>query len=111
MDIHVYRIVQEAVNNAVKHGRAQHVVLSQTEEPDSVSLHIDDDGVGISTQVASGHRMGLRIMRYRASMIGATLEVRRLVEGGTRITCTLPARVASLDGVSHEGNTYDHRHQ
>ncbi len=99
-DIHLYRIAQEAINNAVKHGGAQQIVLSLTGGPDDICLRIDDDGMGITDQAALGHGMGLRHMRYRARMLGARLEVHRLAAGGTRVACTLSAPAAAIQGVA-----------
>jgi two-component system, LuxR family, sensor kinase FixL len=99
--IHLYRIAQEAVNNAVRHGRAKRVAISLNGSPDAVTLAVEDDGVGFpkaapaGTGVRGGHGMGLRTMRHRAHLIGAEFATgasRRL--GGARVTCRLPNAVA-----------------
>lgn len=90
MGIHLYRIAQEAVANAIHHGQAQRVVINLTGEPHSVMLCIDDDGVGIPDPIAEGHGLGIRLMRHRARVIGAALEITHLAQGGTRVTCRLP---------------------
>jgi PAS domain S-box-containing protein len=84
--LHLYRIAQEAVNNAVKHGRATaiHVTLAAVDA--RIELVVEDDGVGIPDDISAGGS-GLRIMRYRAEWIGWTLSVRRREEGGTRVAC------------------------
>ena len=88
--IHLYRIAQEALTNAVKHGRAQRVVLQLTEVPRGLQLLIDDDGVGLPDEVAWTPGMGMRIMHYRARLIGAILELQRRSGGGTQVSCTVP---------------------
>jgi len=87
--IHLYRTVQEAVNNAVQHGKAQHIMITLSVLHGCLTLMVHDDGVGFSAVMAEQHGMGLRIMHHRAHMIGATLEVQRGTLGGTSVICTL----------------------
>jgi PAS domain S-box-containing protein len=84
---HLYRIAQEAVNNAVKHGKAKHIIVSLTPAGDKISLVVTDDGIGFSAESRRGSGMGLHTMKYRASVIGASLEVRSAGKG-TTIACT-----------------------
>ena len=86
---HLYRIVQEAVNNAVQHGQSQHITITLAVLPEGFTLMVHDDGVGFPAVVTTQPGMGLRIMHHRASMIGATLEVQRAAHGGTCVMCTL----------------------
>lgn len=92
--IQLYRIAQEAVNNAVKHARAKNIRIGISEKAGMVELTVADDGVGIRTDKA-GKGMGLDIMRYRAGMINAALEVKPRPEGGTIVACSLDARDGS----------------
>jgi signal transduction histidine kinase len=85
---HLYRIAQEAVTNAVKHSNAKAIVVRLEAADDGLTLTISDDGVGVPPKIPSG--MGLRTMAYRASVIGATFKVERLLARGTRVTCKLP---------------------
>ncbi|MBN8422110.1 MAG: response regulator [Verrucomicrobia bacterium] len=87
---HLYRIAQEAVSNAVKHGHAQHVRISLSATAEALTLAVKDDGCGISTPDPHQQGMGLRIMHYRAGMIGAALRIEKQPSGGTRVSCTLP---------------------
>lgn len=87
---HLFRIAQESVTNAAKHGRAAHIDLGLHARSGRLRLVITDDGCGIPPEHARNAGLGLRIMRYRADMIGGTLEIRRRPEGGTQVTCTLP---------------------
>ena len=94
--IHLYRMVQESVNNAVQHGKAQHITITLAVLHGCLTLTVHDDGMGFSTVLADQHGMGLRIMHHRARMIGATLEIQRGPQGGTSVICTLanPALVS-----------------
>ena len=84
---HLFRIAQEAVNNAIKHGQARQVIISLASNHESTVLTIDDDGVGLAPPPDRGKGMGLHIMSYRAKIIGATLSVKPRAEGGTVVTC------------------------
>lgn len=83
---HLYRIVQEAVNNAVKHGKARHIAVKLCATLGKMQLSINDDGLGFSPGTTDkGAGMGLQIMRYRANMIGAVLEIESAAGHGTKI--------------------------
>lgn len=88
----VYRIAQEAVRNAVRHGRATHVQVRLTDDADGVSLSVTDDGCGMPTGAATGSGMGVEVMRYRAGLIGGQLAIERRSEGGTRVRCRFRPR-------------------
>jgi len=87
--IHMYRIAQEAINNAVKHGNPQNITVSLKANGDRVALHVHDDGTGIDPEVESESGSGLRIMQYRARVIGATLDIKSNPDEGTLVICTL----------------------
>jgi len=84
---HLYRIAQEAITNAVKHGRATRVVIGLSDADDCFELKVVDDGRGFARSMASMAGMGMRIMKYRAAMLGATLQVRSAPGQGTTVTC------------------------
>jgi nitrate/nitrite-specific signal transduction histidine kinase len=84
----LYRIAQEAVTNSVKHAQAKAVTIRLAGATGLTRLQIADDGVGIRCPEAT-NGSGLRIMRYRAASIGASLAVERGASGGTVVTCTL----------------------
>jgi PAS domain S-box-containing protein len=93
---HLYRIAQEAITNAVKHGGAKRVVIRLKEaKDDAFELKINDDGRGFAPAEAATSGMGLRIMKYRAAMIGATLEVHSAAGRGTTVTCTFGKHLCS----------------
>jgi signal transduction histidine kinase len=85
----LYRIVQEALHNAVEHGRASKVQIDLAVDSDEMVLTVRDDGKGFDGTVAS-NGMGLRIMRYRAQCIGGSCEVQSNGAQGTIVTCRVP---------------------
>jgi signal transduction histidine kinase len=87
---HLYRIAQEATNNAVKHGHAANIVLSLEADDEGVLLQIKDDGVGFVYPVPANIGLGLRIMEKRAKLIGARFGVESRPARGTIILCHLP---------------------
>lgn len=90
---HLFYIVQEAVNNAIRHGKARNIVIQLLETNGCILLSIDDDGCGMA-QDHKSDGMGLRIMGFRAKMINATLDVRSGRGEGTLVQVVLDATVA-----------------
>jgi signal transduction histidine kinase len=84
---HLYRIAQEAVNNAVRHGRPRHIRIGLSSANGGVCLRIEDDGRGLPAPAKAGGGLGLSIMKYRASVIGATMAIGPRRGGGTVVTC------------------------
>ena len=91
---HLFRIAQEAVNNAVKHGRAKHIIISLSFRNDQTVLTIEDDGAGLAPPPDRGNGMGLHIMSYRAKMIGASLSVEARPGNGTVVNCAFQKTAA-----------------
>ncbi|HXA37044.1 MAG TPA: PAS domain-containing protein [Steroidobacteraceae bacterium] len=87
---HLYLIVQEAINNAVRHGRARSIAVALRTNEMLVSLSITDDGVGIAEDPGRGAGMGIKLMQYRCAVIGGVMRIRRLPGGGTRIHSVCP---------------------
>jgi len=85
---HLYRIAQEAVNNALKHSRARLITVRLVQEARQLLLVVGDDGVGLPAARHAG--VGLGLMRHRANVIGATLAVASGPGPGVTITCLLP---------------------
>jgi two-component system sensor kinase FixL len=98
--IHLFRITQEAVNNAVRHARPRRIEIGLQRERSDLVLTISDDGSGMPQQPPSGRGMGLHVMRYRADMIGGSIRFKRGPRGGTIVTCLVPSRILkrSTDG-------------
>jgi len=88
--IHLYRIAQEAVSNAIKHGKAGRIEINLTASAIAAVLAVTDNGVGLPRKPRRRTGMGLQIMRYRAEVIGGTLSAVPLPGGGTRVVCTVP---------------------
>lgn len=89
--IHLYRIVQEALQNAIKHGSPKCVVINLTKTGRAIRLTVTDDGRGLPKDFRNRSGMGLKIMDYRSKTIGAVLEMRGPDNGGTLLSCSLPA--------------------
>ena len=88
--IHLYRIAQEAVGNAIRHGQAPHIRIQLEAHEDGASLRIVDDGVGLSDPLPKKGGIGLQIMAHRAKVIGAQFHVRSKPHEFMEITCFLP---------------------
>lgn len=86
--LHLYRIAQEAFSNAIRHAGATRVTVSLEEGEESVRLRVADDGAGLPAPADASAGLGLRIMLYRAQLIGAKLELRRPAAGGTAVIVT-----------------------
>jgi PAS domain S-box-containing protein len=87
---HLFRIAQEAVTNAIKHGKTGRIEIHLTQTPDHIILSVEDDGSGIAARRLKQPGLGLRIMRYRAGMMGGSLSIKNEPGGGATIVCTLP---------------------
>jgi signal transduction histidine kinase len=90
--IPLYRIAQEAVNNAVKHGKPEHVEIVLSREDNRIKLIISDNGTGITENHQLNEGMGIKIMNYRADIIGGSLNIDSDKNRGTQITCIFPDR-------------------
>jgi len=90
-NLHLYRIAQEAASNAIRHGRARNVVIALKQEAGKIELSVTDDGTGLLMDSTKKRGMGLRIMQFRASMIGATFQLENLSGGGARAVCAVNA--------------------
>lgn len=84
---HLYYIAKESIHNAIEHGKSTKIWIELLNNSGNISLSILDDGIGMKdTSKASG--IGLRIMNYRARMIGASLRIESDKGSGTLVTCT-----------------------
>jgi len=88
---HLYRVVQEAVTNALKHAHAAHIRVRILVTAETIQVGIEDDGVGIRDAArAPMSGLGMRSMELRAAAVGATIEVLAKPDGGTLIRCECP---------------------
>ena len=88
---HLYRITQEAVQNAIKHGKARRISIVLRKLAGRIILRVDDDGVGFPAKPESSDGAGLHNMRTRTAIIGGTLAIRPGQHRGSVITVSLPA--------------------
>ncbi|HEY4414648.1 MAG TPA: PAS domain-containing sensor histidine kinase [Verrucomicrobiae bacterium] len=86
--LHLYYITQEAVLNAAKHGNATEISVTITRQQERFVLTVRDNGKGFAIAERASGGMGIRIMRYRAQVIGATLDLKSQPGQGTQVTCT-----------------------
>jgi PAS domain S-box-containing protein len=93
---HLYRISQEAVHNAFRHGQANRVTISLARAGERIKLRILDNGKGIRTLSPRRKGLGLRIMQYRAGLLQGTASVRPRPGGGTEVCCIAPVRALQL---------------
>jgi len=98
---HLYRIAQEAVSNAVRHGDASRLKILLASGERQIRLRVQDDGVGFEDDSVDGPGMGVHIMNYRARIIGGTLEITSSIGEGTIVTCTLPRSEMATPDVEH----------
>ena len=90
--MHLYRIAQEAINNATKHGKATNVLVSLIDDGIATTLRIEDDGIGISKTANEGDGIGVGLMNYRARLVGGELSVEERHAGGTVVSCGIPLK-------------------
>ena len=102
MSTHLYRIAQEAVNNAIRHGQAKVIVISLSAGNGQGTLRIEDNGPGLPETPSANSGMGLQIMNYRARMIGGSLKAHSGGTRGTVITCEFP--LAMSDEMSKQAS-------
>lgn len=91
---HLYRIAQEAVRNAVRHGNARSIRLHLSAARAKVRLAITDDGVGMPPGAMDATGMGLKIMCYRARILGGEVSFEPSEPTGTRVVCECPIQAA-----------------
>ena len=89
--MHLYRIAQECLSNAIRHASPKHIWILLEFEDQMFRLSITDDGCGIDPASASRGGIGLQIMKYRANLIGGKLDMESSPDKGTRITCSAPS--------------------
>jgi signal transduction histidine kinase len=89
---HLYRIAQEAVNNAIRHGKSRNIIIRLSGKNGAGVLSIQDDGEGFPKQPANPPGVGLSIMNYRADMVGGSLKVQPNQDRGVTVACMFPIR-------------------
>ena len=95
--LHLYRVAQEAVQNAIKHGSPQSIEIDLQHKPSLLSLSVRDDGIGIQPGEERGNGLGLHIMQYRARIMRGSCVVRPADGKGTLVVCELPLPPSAAD--------------
>ena len=106
IEAHLFRIAQEAVSNAVAHGRASRIEICLSSKDGEGLLSVRDDGVGLPREALDLNGIGMHTMAYRARLIGGSLEVRRRSQRGAAVTCAFPLResAATSENPDHDGD-------
>lgn len=99
MAVHLYRIAQEAVSNAIRHGRAKRIAILLTSNHRRGTLSIVNDGRKFPKRLPRKRGMGLQVMGYRAEVIGGILAVRQGPTGGTEVTCDFDVKAKRRKGM------------
>jgi signal transduction histidine kinase len=99
MALHLYRIAQEAISNAIRHGGAHNISIGVELQEEVVTLSVIDDGTGLPAAESRKGGMGLRIMQHRARLIGGLMEIGPGESGGTRIVCRVG--VEGAEGIAN----------
>jgi signal transduction histidine kinase len=90
---HLYRIAQEAIHNATKHGKAHKIDIRLSANASATSLSIADDGIGLSKNGTERDGVGISIMRYRVNIMDGEFAIEPGAGGGTIVSCTVPTGV------------------
>jgi PAS domain S-box-containing protein len=97
MAIHLYRIAQEALNNAIKHGQPRRVLIECASVDGVPTLSITNDGTPFRKPRGRHRGLGLHILDYRAHLLGAEISIVTGPEGGCRVTCSLTSHASEED--------------
>ncbi|MEM7394811.1 MAG: PAS domain S-box protein [Verrucomicrobiota bacterium] len=105
IELNLFRIAQEAVNNAARHAEAQEILIRCRSEQQRMSLTVADDGTGLENETEGTEGMGLITMQYRAGLIGGALSIRNRPDGGLLVECTLPYPAPGLSSHADDSQT------
>jgi signal transduction histidine kinase len=89
----VFRVVQEALQNAIKYSKAREVAVHLVGSPDRLMLTVTDDGIGFDVDALWESGLGLVSMKERVEAAGGTLEIRSGPDSGTRVEATVPSQM------------------
>jgi signal transduction histidine kinase len=101
--VHVYRIAQEAITNAIRHGQARNIQIRLTSAGDCATLWVCNDGLSFPKELPEDKGMGLQLMRHRAEMIDGVLTVGDGAQGGTEVVCVFAMTSQSRTGETEHG--------
>ena len=97
----LFRIAQEAVSNAIRHGKARQIVINLKEQRSKIMVTVSDNGTGLLKTIPQQKGMGLRIMQSRAGMIGGTLILENNPSGGARVACSVSRNTSVKEKANH----------
>jgi PAS domain S-box-containing protein len=100
---HLYRIAQEAFTNAIRHGRVTQVTIDLATSEGTLTLSVQDNGRGFDERNASNNGLGLKLMRYRAQMLGGDVTISNNKGGGVVVRCTCPHRAPAAGDSAPRG--------
>ena len=100
---HLFRIAQEAISNAIKHGKATRILIRLMQQRGKLALVVSDNGAGFPAAIPNRQGMGLRIMQSRAGMIGGTLVAENNPAGGARIVCVVALNAGARQKTNPRG--------
>jgi len=92
--LQLYKISQEAMNNAAKHAKASKIIVRLIREENEVKVSVEDNGIGFTEPTGKQKSMGLQIMKYRADIINGTFNIETSEGGGTTVSCSLPVDIS-----------------
>jgi signal transduction histidine kinase len=87
--LNIYRLLQEAITNAIRHANCENVAISITQEASNLLISVTDDGVGIGLKAPRKAGQGMRNMEFRAKQLGSVLDITDHEDGGTRVTLSV----------------------
>jgi len=96
--VHVYRVVQEALNNVIRHSGATHAWVRLNYLPENLQLEVEDHGSGFGSPASEGAGIGLVAMRERSELLGGALELTSPAQGGTLVRLIVPRHFNSHGG-------------
>jgi PAS domain S-box-containing protein len=100
---HLYRIAQEAFTNAIRHGRVTQVIIDLATGEGSLTLCVQDNGRGFDERISTTNGMGMKLMRYRAQMLGGDVTISNNTGGGVVVRCTCPHRAPPVGDAPPRG--------
>jgi two-component system, LuxR family, sensor kinase FixL len=93
---HLYRIAREAINNAARHGNCRSIEVELSNEENRFVLSVCDDGIGMGVGRTGGGGLGLRMIAYRARVMGGTMHIGTSAAGGAQISVSVPIKAQIL---------------
>ena len=100
---HLYRIAQEAFTNAIRHGRVTQVTIDLATGDGTLTLSVQDNGRGFDERNSSNNGMGMKLMRYRAQMLGGDVTIANNKGGGVVVRCSCPHRAPAAGTAAPRG--------